>query len=111
MTVRDPLQSLHHGIDAFAARAAHGAAPEGREAGAEHHAGVEQIGVGDWPFTQAGHRLVEQAQNEPVLDGAGIRRAGAAAPGPLSALEPRALQTHGVPGLLPIAHIRISRKR
>src|SRR5690606_6574242 len=44
------------------------AAAEGCEAGAEDHAGVQQVGIGDDAVVQAAHRLVEQRQDEPVLE-------------------------------------------
>ena len=60
--------------------AAHSAAVR-RETGAkpvaEDRAGIEQVGVGDDPLAQAGHRLVDQRQNQPVLE---IRREPARSP-------------------------------
>ena len=44
------------------------AAAERREASAEDHAGVEQVGIGDDAIMQAAHRFIEHRQDQAILE-------------------------------------------
>ena len=55
-------------VDASLTRVVDGPAMERREARAEDHSGVEQVGVGDDTISETGDGFVDHRQNEPVLD-------------------------------------------
>jgi len=63
-------------VRALAADVLDGAAAEGGEAGAEDHAGIEQVGVRHHALVQAGHRLVEHGQDHALGDVFGRRVIG-----------------------------------
>src|SRR5690606_7038829 len=65
------LQARQHVLDPALANGLDRATAERRIAGAEDHAGIEQVRVLDHALVQRGHRLVEQRQHEPVLEVAG----------------------------------------
>ncbi len=66
IALRELLQSLHAGVDAAGARIGHRTAAKRREAGAEDHTGIDQIGILDNAFAQAGDTLIDQRQDQPV---------------------------------------------
>ncbi len=55
-------------VDSALSRVVHGPAPKRRKSGAEHHARVEQVGVGHDAFVQAGDGLVEQRQDQAIRE-------------------------------------------
>src|SRR3569832_398291 len=65
------FETAPHGRRAGLFREVEGATAEGGEAGAEDHAGIEQVGVGHHPFAQARHRLIEVTKHQAIGD---IRR-------------------------------------
>ena len=59
-------QPLTHRAEAAMARVLQRAAAERGEAGAEDHAGIEQVGIGDDALAQAGDALIDQREDQPV---------------------------------------------
>jgi len=66
------LQALRDGTESLAAGVLDRSAPEGGEAGAEDHAGVQQVRIRDHPLPQAGGGFVEQAQDDAGLQVRGM---------------------------------------
>ena len=78
MPVRQLAEAGDDGIRAAFASVVDRATAEGREAGPENHARIEQVGIGDNPFAQAGNRLVDHRQYQSILEigrhGCAVRR-------------------------------------
>ena len=60
MALLELVEPRPDGVDAARARIVERAAAERREAGAEHDAGIDEVGILDHPLAQAGRALVDQ---------------------------------------------------